>query len=87
MFKVAEDFFQRSLDERKTKSPKNKAMLHNTYFELAMCQKKQKKFDECITGLNIAYNYANEGYGNTTKVLKEICLLHEEEGKYSEALS
>ena len=78
MHKVAEDFFLRSINERKAKSPNNKNMLYSSYFELAICQKELKKYDDCIKHLNIAYNYTSEGIGNSAKVLREICLLYEE---------
>ena len=87
MFKVAEEFFLKSIAERKAKSPNNKLMLYSSYFELGICQKQQKKYEESLNHLNIALNYTSEGIGKAVNVHKEICLLYEEQEKYGEALA
>ena len=40
MFKTAEEYFIKSLQERKRKSPNNKQMLYVTHYELGVCLKE-----------------------------------------------
>lgn len=45
MYKNAEDFFTRSIEERKVKSPNHKTMLFNSYFNLGICRRFLGKYD------------------------------------------
>jgi tetratricopeptide (TPR) repeat protein len=87
MFKQAEAYFKDAIQERKLKSPNNKHMLYNSYYNLGVCQKKMKKLEESLNNLVIAWNYAFEGHGKKIDVLTEICQVYEIQGKWSEALN
>jgi hypothetical protein len=40
------------------KSPNNKLMLYNSYFNLGVCQKRMGKSGESLKNLGISWNYA-----------------------------
>ena len=69
MYKTAQQYFIESINQRKAKTPNNKAMLYNSYFNLGICQKKIKKLEESLNNLLIALNYAYDGFGKKVDVI------------------
>ena len=76
MYSQAEEYYVQSINERMLKSPNNKQMLYNSYFELGLCQREEGKFEESLKNFNLALNYTYEGIGSELKVLKEMCIAY-----------
>ena len=72
MYKIAEEYFFESINERKEKSPENERMLYQSYVQMGICQKELGKYEESINSMLFAESFAKNGGGSYITVLKEM---------------